>query len=379
MKKWDLSNQSRTIQFIAAIITACFGGWLFHLIKVPIPWLLGPMAALLIASRFKNVTFYWPVAMRDTGLIIVGYSIGISFTKSSLSDIISHLPSMLILTTLIVLACAGMAFVISKWSGIDYPTALTSSIPGGLSQIVIFAEEMKGIDLTIVTFFHVTRVLVVVFLLPFVVFSPIFLKERTMGSAEIVKNSIQWNQFFPDILFFAVICLLAAIIGKKIKLPAPYFLAPVMVAALLNLFVLKGLPLPSSLLNLAQFMVGGYIGLLLKPEKMKSKKKIISFALISGIIMVGITMAFSLLLTKTYHLSTITGFLSLAPGGMDQMGIIAHEVNADLSTVTSYQLFRMLYIYIAVPPLLRLVLKLSIRKKQQIINVHGVQRKEEIE
>ena len=110
-------------------------------------------------------------------------------------------------------------------------------------------------------------------------------------------------------------------------------------------------------------MVGGYIGLLLKPEKIKSKKKIISFGLISGLVMVGITMAFSLLLTKTYNLSTITGFLSLAPGGMDQMGIIAHEVNADLSTVTSYQLFRMLYIYIAVPPLLRLVLKLSISRK----------------
>ena len=47
LKKWDLSNQSRTIQFIAAIITAVIGGLLFNLIKVPIPWLLGPMAALV--------------------------------------------------------------------------------------------------------------------------------------------------------------------------------------------------------------------------------------------------------------------------------------------------------------------------------------------
>lgn len=371
LNKWDLSNQSRTIQFIAAIITAVIGGLLFNLIKVPIPWLLGPMAALLIASRFRNVRFYWPVAMRDTGLMIVGYSIGISFTKSSLSDIISQLPSMLILTTLIVLACAGLAFVTSKWSGIDYPTALTSSVPGGLSQIVIFAEEMKGIDLTIVTFFHVTRVLIVVFLVPFVVFSPIFLKERTTGSVEIVNNSMPWNHFSPDIFLFAVICLFAAIIGKKIKLPAPFFLAPVMVAALLNLFVIQGFPLPPSLLDIAQFMVGGYIGLLLKPEKIKNKKKVISFALINGLIMVGITMAFSLLLTKAYNLSIITGFLSLAPGGMDQMGIIAHEVKADLSTVTSYQLFRMLYIYIAVPPLLRFVLKLSNRRKNnKSMNLH---------
>lgn len=166
MKKWDLNNASKTIQFSAALLTAFIGGGLFSLIRLPIPWLLGSMAALLIASRFKNVKLIWPVSMRNTGLIIVGYSIGISFTKSSLSDMISHLPSMLILTTLIVLVCVCSAFVMSKYSGIDYPTSLTSSIPGGLSQIVVFAEEMKGIDITLVTFFHVTRVIMVVFLVP---------------------------------------------------------------------------------------------------------------------------------------------------------------------------------------------------------------------
>lgn len=110
-------------------------------------------------------------------------------------------------------------------------------------------------------------------------------------------------------------------------------------------------------------MVAGYIGLLLKPEQLDNKKKTILLALMNGLILICATMFFSFLLTQYYDLSSITGFLSLAPGGMDQMGIIAHEVNADVSTVTSYQLFRLAFIYIAVPPLLRLVLKLSLRKK----------------
>lgn len=370
MKKWDLNDASKTIQFSAALLTAFIGGSLFSLIRLPIPWLLGPMAALLIASRFKNVKLIWPVSMRNTGLIIVGYSIGISFTKSSLFDMISHLPSMLILTTLIVLVCACTAFVMSKYSGIDYPTSLTSSIPGGLSQIVVFAEEMKGIDITTVTFFHVTRVIMVVFLVPLLIFSPIFAANRTNDSSKIMDNVIpEWSDLFPLIFLFALICFLAVRIGKIFKLPAPYFLGPVIVSAAIGLLGLQGPPLPPSLLDISQFMVGGYIGLLLKPEQLDNKRKTLLFALMNGLILICATMFFSFLLTQYYDLSTITGFLSLAPGGMDQMGIIAQEVNADVSTVTSYQLFRMAFIYAAVPPLLRLVLKLSLRKKDKNSNV----------
>ncbi|MCK1983509.1 MULTISPECIES: AbrB family transcriptional regulator [Peribacillus] len=370
MKKWDLNHASKTIQFSAALLTAFIGGSLFSLIRFPIPWLLGPMAALLIASRFKNVKLIWPVSMRNTGLIIVGYSIGISFTKSSLSDMISHLPSMLILTTLIVLVCACSAFVMSKYSGIDYPTSLTSSIPGGLSQIVVFAEEMKGIDITTVTFFHVTRVIMVVFLVPLLIISPIFAANSANDSSKIMDNAIpEWSDLFPLIFLFALICILAARIGKIFKLPAPYFLGPVIVSAAIGLLGLQGPPLHPTLLDISQFMVGGYIGLLLKPEQLDNKRKTLIFALLNGLILICATMFFSFLLTQYYDLSTITGFLSLAPGGMDQMGLIAQEVNADVFTVTSYQLFRMAFIYAAVPPLLRLVLKLSLRKKEKSSNV----------
>ncbi|MGW6663556.1 AbrB family transcriptional regulator [Peribacillus sp. NPDC055009] len=370
MKKWDLNNASKTIQFSAALLTAFIGGGLFSLIRFPIPWLLGPMAALLIASRFKNVKLIWPVSMRNTGLIIVGYSIGISFTKSSLSDMISHLPSMLILTTLIVLVCACSALVMSKYSGIDYPTSLTSSIPGGLSQIVVFAEDMKGIDITTVTFFHVTRVIMVVFLVPLLIISPIFAANSTNDSSKITDNVIpEWSGLFPLIFLFALICFLAARIGKIFKLPAPYFLGPVIVAAAIGLLGLQGPPLPPTLLDISQFMVGGYIGLLLKPEQLNNKRKTLLLALMNGLILISATMFFSFLLTQYYDLSTITGFLSLAPGGMDQMGIIAQEVNADVSTVTSYQLFRMAFIYAAVPPLLKLVLKISLRRKDKNSNV----------
>lgn len=369
MKKWDLNKETKTTQFFAALVTAFIGGAFFSLIQFPIPWLLGPMTALLIATRFKRIQFYWPVSMMNTGLMIVGYSIGITYTKDSLFNMITHLPSMLIFTTFIFLVCVGIAFLLSRISDIDFPTALTSSIPGGMAQIVAFAEEDNGMNITIVTFFHVTRILMIVFFVPIIIYRPIFSAEKTIDRFNMTTP--QWSHLFPMIIPFAIICVIASLIGKKVNLPAPYFLGPIIFIAILQISGLHGPELPPSILDVSQFMIGGYIGLLLKPEQLENKKKSVSFAVASGFILICTTILFSFILTYYFHISPITSFLSLAPGGMDQMGIIAHEVNADVSTVTGYQLFRITYIYFFIPPLLRLVLKWSIRKKERNpVNLH---------
>lgn len=41
----------------------------------------------------------------------------------------------------------------------------------------------------------------------------------------------------------------------------------------------------------------------------------------------------------------LTAFIALAPGGMDQMGILAREAHADLAVVTSYQMFRIFFYF----------------------------------
>ena len=47
--------------------------------------------------------------------------------------------------------------------------------------------------------------------------------------------------------------------------------------------------------------------------------------------------------------SFATGFLSTAPGGLTEMGITALIVGADISTMTAYQLVRLLFIMLVFP------------------------------
>lgn len=353
----------KRIQFCLTLLTAFIGGIIFSNIHSPIPWLLGPMTAVLIGSRFRKVQFYWPRTIRDTGLVIVGYSIGLSFTKEALLQIIAKLPSMLLMTVLLVCFCAGIAFVVSKLTGVDYPTVLIGSIPGGLSQMIIFAEELKGINITTVTFLQVARLIMIIFFVPFLIFGPLF-KNTAHSAADMVNKGVEAasGPLFPSIIWFAVICIVCAFVARKLKFPTPYLLGPILATAIINLSGMEGPPLPPSIIDASQFMIGGYIGLLLKPEKLEHKTKIISLALISGMVMIFISIGLSLLLVSYYPLTHSTSFLALAPGGMDQMGILAHVVHADLSMVTGYQLFRLFFIYFAVPPILRWIFKIGMRR-----------------
>jgi membrane AbrB-like protein len=366
MYKHFLNKENQAFQLAITFLIAFIGGLIFVWLHLPIPWLLGPMIAVLIGSKLVKLHLHWPIYLREAGLVIAGYSIGLSFTKAALIQIFYQLPLMMIMTFLLLAFCVSIATIVSKLSGINYPTILTGSIPGGLSQIITLAEEMKGIDLTTVAFLQVVRLMMIIIFIPFIIFSQYFGVGKANNSIEIIhKISGHWNTLFPHIVVFMIVSVLLAVIGKKINMPTPYMLGPILATAAINLTGFHGPALPSSLLNLSQFMLGGYIGLLLKPDDVKHKSKIIPLALISGVVLIIGSYCMSLILLNLQHISPATSILSLAPGGMDQMGIIAQEVHANLSYVTGYQLFRLFFIYFAVPPILKLYFKYLLRKKEK--------------
>ena len=70
------------------VLVACFalvGAILFKLVNVPIPWLLGPIVAVMLAQfRFEHL-MKWPTVLRNAGLVILGVAIGQQFDVSILN------------------------------------------------------------------------------------------------------------------------------------------------------------------------------------------------------------------------------------------------------------------------------------------------------
>ncbi|WP_168118590.1 AbrB family transcriptional regulator [Paenibacillus sp. HB172176] len=356
--------------FLFTAALAVVGGLLFEWIGIPIPWLLGPMILVLIGSKLtKSFQPCWPSELRNTGMIIVGYMIGLSFTANTFKEIGKQLPSMMLLTLLLLVCTYLIALLIAKLSGIAFPTILMGSIPGGLSQMIILAEELKGIDLTVVTFLQVSRLMMIIFFVPMLVFSPLvgasMGTELSDSAAAATAIAADWSAMFPHIWLYAAACPLLALIGNRIKFPTAFLLGPMVATIVIHLSGFAGPMLPPALVDVSQLLIGGYLGLMFKPEKLQNKLKIISLACLSGIILILCSLGLSLLLMHLRDTPLATSFLSLSPGAMDQMGIIAREVDADLSFVICYQLFRTLFIFLVVPPLLKFLFRSMLRRKEE--------------
>jgi len=360
------------VRLLYTALLSLTGGLLFNLLHIPLPWLLGPMTFTLIGSRaVKTVRPSWPNWIRDTALILIGYSIGLTFTMTTLRQIGQQLPTMALMTFVLILLCCLLAWMISKLSGLPFPTVLMGSIPGGLTQMVVLAEETKGIDLTVVAFLQVVRLLMIIFCVPLLVFSPLFVGDSgTRAASDTVSTIVEHAATVASTgwgvaVLYVVVSVAAALLADRIQFPSAYMLGPMIITAILHVSGVEGPALPVWLLSAAQVMIGTYVGLLLKPEKLQNKGRIALLAVTSSTLLIAGTIGFSCLLTKLHAISSTTAFLSLAPGGMDQMGIIAHEVNADISIVTGYQIFRTWFIYFAIPPLLRMLFR-ALKKRRMM-------------
>ncbi|AMQ20412.1 hypothetical protein A0V43_04970 [Geobacillus sp. JS12] len=72
-EKWN--NMAR---IALTLVIGALGGFIFALFRIPLHWMLGPAAALLLVGRFWKGTLYWPVGIRNAVLDIAQIAMGLT-------------------------------------------------------------------------------------------------------------------------------------------------------------------------------------------------------------------------------------------------------------------------------------------------------------
>ncbi len=362
MNHTQLAKRPLALRLLVALLISLAGAGVFLLLGLPMPWLLGPMLAALVGSNLFKSSYAWPSSIRDGALILIGYTIGLALTGEALRRMGSQIPYMILMTFLLLLLCAGLSFVIGRLSGTDFKTSLLGSVPGGLSQMVILAEETKGADLTLVTVNQVVRLLLIIVGVPLILYSPLLGQHAAETVQAAAGREIAWRELFPNILYYGPLCVGLALLGRKVRFPTAFLLCPAFGTALLQAAGVHAPALPHGLTAAAQLALGTYVGTLLKPGQIQHKVRTLSLSLLNGVLLIAGSLGLTVLLTRLQSVDLPTALLSLAPGGMDQMGIIAHSIGADLSIVSGYQLFRTFFIFFAIPPLMRVLFRYTDRR-----------------
>lgn len=340
---------------IKTLLLAVAGGCLFYALSIPLPWMLGPLTAVLLYRNIGKHPIYWPVNIRNAGMIVLGSLMGSSFTLATARQIMVQLPLMLLATGLVIAFSLLTASITARRAGVGQASSMLGSIPGGLTQMVLLSEEIKESDLAVVTFMQTIRLLCVIFIVPFIAMHSVVGGSPALV-ATLPASAASATTPLHLILLYVAGSAAGAWAANRYHFPTPCLVGPLLFTATLVLSGISAPVFPKWLILTSQLTVGTFMGSTIELAGLSNWKVLLPYAVAGGVGVVLCSFVIGYFLTLIYPVDLITAFLGTAPGGITEMGITATAVHADLSIVSAYQLSRLLVILFIVPYILRWLL-----------------------
>ena len=140
---------------------------LFDKLKIPAALLAGT----LVASGFLQITeiasYKLPANIIDYCLLILGASVGCRFADKTFKEVAKNTAHSFVATLLLVLLGLAAAFVASLVIDKNFFTLLLSYCPGGIYEVAVIAIFFD-LDPEFVSFHHIIRLLMILFVVPLI-------------------------------------------------------------------------------------------------------------------------------------------------------------------------------------------------------------------
>ncbi|MBL9052474.1 MAG: AbrB family transcriptional regulator, partial [Tabrizicola sp.] len=144
----------------AALALGALGGAMFHLLSLPLPWMLGALFATMAAS-ISGLGIRGPTRLRPAVVAVIGVFLGARFTPAVLEQAEAALVTLAVLLAYL----AAVAAVVIPWYRIvgrqDGTTAFFAGMPGGLSEMVELGEA-RGADVQAIVLAHSLRIVLTI-------------------------------------------------------------------------------------------------------------------------------------------------------------------------------------------------------------------------
>lgn len=152
-----------------------------------------------------------------------------------------------------------------------------------------------------------------------------------------------------------IVGIIGGLLGIALSIPAGAMMGSFIFVAIFNAFLYE-LFIPIKMKYGIQILVGAVIGLGVTMDNILDLKKIIAPAFMAVSLLLAIGILLGLSLNKIWKIELITALLASAPGGLTSMSLIALDLGADISFVTSLQFMRLVAIMIFYPFIMRLTI-----------------------
>ena len=325
------------------MIVGAFGGCLFWYLRMPLPWMLGATiattAVALVGGRLAV-----DLNLRNFMVAVIGVLLGSTFTPALLGRVADWLGSVAMLV-IYVPAAIGVTYVyLRRVARFDATTAFFGAAPGGLNEMILMGEAMGG-DVRTIALLHSIRIVVAVFGISF------FFRYVLHLTVPAFMPSIAAAPGIIDLGILLACALLGIALGRRLKFPAAALITPMAISATVHLLGLTSSQPPSDLVAIAQVVIGSSIGARFVGLPLRALARTSGHAIVATLLMLGMTGLFAVLLSAVSPVPTAAAMLSLAPGGVTEMSLIALALGVDAAYVATMHLSR-LFTVLGLSPLI---------------------------
>ncbi|MEQ8297651.1 MAG: AbrB family transcriptional regulator [Nitratireductor sp.] len=143
---------------VAIALVGAFGG---RALRFPGGALLAP---ILLGAGYQLSglgTLQLPEWLLAASYAVIGWTIGLKFTRPILAHAGRALPQVVLAILLLIAFCAGLGVAMAPVFGVDALTAFLATSPGGMDSVAIIAAASRSVDLSFVMTLQMARFVIV--------------------------------------------------------------------------------------------------------------------------------------------------------------------------------------------------------------------------
>jgi membrane AbrB-like protein len=334
-----------TLRFPAvagALLLGAAAGALAQWLRIPLPWMVGPLVAMA-AARMGRVPLAEPPGGRLAGQLVIGVALGLYFSPAVGREVLATGGWMLLLGFVAIGIGYVCARVVARLSGVDLKTAFFASVPGGASEMAVLAER-HGASIPHVAMAHSLRILLVVVVVP---------------GALTLLNVTGTDLYAPPqaavsaggLVALLAVALAGALVALQFRVPNAWILGPLGVTIALTLNEVDLSAMPGWLSALGQLLIGLALGARFEPDFLRSVPRYTAALLASIAVALALAAGAGIALAWLSGLNPATMLLAAAPGGIAEMCITAKVLQLGVPLVTAFHVTRFVMVVTLTGPL----------------------------
>ncbi len=355
----------KLLPLLLTVAVAAVGGILAKRARIPNGAMTG---ALLFVILYELLTrrAYFPVEIKIYIQVLSGALIGQKLTAGDLRRMRTLVLPILLQIVLMLLLNVVFGLLMIFMGGLDVPTGLFSCAPGGVQDMALIASDY-GADPIYVSMIQMLRLVIIVMCMPG--FYRALMRRRGVNmpvtdmNAELKRESKALTKAAAALhpALRAVLTLLTAYVGGMLfrlaGVRSGALIGAIVSTTCLNLFTGINL-LPPLTKEITQISAGAYVGALLSYEAMRQLPALIVPILIMLVGLFVFVYFSGLLIHRLFGFDLLTSLLMCTPGGIQEMTLMAQDMDCDISKVTIMHVVRVLATLSLFPPIIGLLSRL---------------------